>query len=74
MARTFHHSRKFGKRHLWRWGNFYGSTPGWWTRLFMNRPKRLADRRLLHRVVAGSVDPDAATFAVGCRKPHKYYW
>ncbi len=74
MARTFHHSAKWGKRHVWRFGNFYGHTPSWHTRLFMNRPKRLDNRRALHRVATGAVDADAMAFALGCRKPHKYYW
>jgi len=73
MARTFHHSHKFGKRHAWQF-HYLGNSPSWWTRLHMNRPKRMADRRLLHRVAAGNIDPDGAAFALGSRKPHVYYW
>jgi len=40
----------------------------------MNRPKRRRDAALLAAVVAGKIDPDAAAYAVGGRRPHVYFW
>ena len=49
-------------------------TPGWWTKIWMNRPKRKSDRNLLRNVAAGKVDADDAAFGLGNHKPHIYYW
>lgn len=73
MSRTNHHG-KHGSRWLFKMPRPYGSTPGWWVALFMNRPRRRRDRRLLERVVKGLVDADEAAFSVGGRRPHVYYW
>lgn len=52
---------------------FPNGTPSWWVNLFMNRPKRRANRRLCQRIVAGDC-PDGLVYPVGNRKPHIYYW
>ncbi len=82
MARTFHHSRKFGKYGWLKLGHkgrqqvgyFMGATPSWYTRLYMNRPKRMDDRALLRRVAAGKIDTENVTFALGNHRPHVYFW
>jgi hypothetical protein len=75
MSRTCHHSIKHGKRNRWSLGfNCYGTSPGWWVRLYMNRPKRHKDKAMIGMVIAGAIDAEAAVFAVGNRRPHKYYW
>lgn len=48
-------------------------TPGWWVNLFMNRPKRRANKRLCQKVMAGDCAENMA-FPPGSRKPHHYYW
>jgi hypothetical protein len=74
MSRTYHHS-KHGKRNRWKIApRPYGQTPGWWCRMMMNAPQRHRDRALLHKIEAGRVDADAATFSVGNRMPHVYFW
>jgi len=74
MSRTYHHSRRWGKRHFYRLSTAIGPTPSWWVAEFMNRPKRRRDAALLVAVVAGKIDPDAAAYAVGGRRPHVYFW
>jgi hypothetical protein len=49
------------------------STPGWWTKLHMTRPKRRENARVCLLVLKGD-DPDGLTFPLGNRKPHEYYW
>lgn len=49
------------------------STPGWWVRVHMNRPRRRANRELC-RLMALGHDPDAINLPLGNRKPHVYYW
>jgi len=49
------------------------STPSWWTKLFMNRPKRRLNKRLCQKVERG-VHPDEIVWPVGNRKPHEWYW
>jgi hypothetical protein len=49
------------------------STPGWWCKLMMTRPKRRETALACHRVVQGD-DPDGMVFPLGNHKPHSYYW
>ena len=49
------------------------STPGYWVRLHMNRPRRHENRSLCYRVTLGD-DPDGMIWPLGCHKPHKYFW
>ncbi|WP_411888377.1 hypothetical protein [Hydrocarboniphaga effusa] len=49
------------------------STPGWWVRLQVNRPRRHENRYLCHRVLRG-FDPEGMTWPLGSHKPHVYYW
>lgn len=74
MSRTHHHGgykpwvkRPFGH-------NWFGSTPGWWTAMLMNRPKRAANHRLEHGLLTQKLDPEATPYPLGSRKPHNYYW
>jgi hypothetical protein len=74
MSRTHHHGewKPWVKRPA---GAYWASmTPGWWTKTFMNRPKRRRDARMLRGVLVGSVDMDAAVWELGNHKPHYYYW
>tara|TARA_A100001391_G_scaffold201871_2_gene189947 strand:+ start:1696 stop:1941 length:246 start_codon:yes stop_codon:yes gene_type:complete len=64
--------RKYTSRH--KWAAHYGKSPGWWVNLFMTRPQRVEERRLCKLLERGLVDGDEATFPLGNRKPHKYYW
>lgn len=52
---------------------FPNGTPSWWTKLYMNRPKRRENRRLCKMALSG-VDADELNFPLGNRKPHVYYW
>lgn len=49
------------------------TTPHWWIRLLMNKPKRHANKRLLRAVLYGA-DYDAMAFPLGNRKPHAYFY
>lgn len=49
------------------------STPRWWRKLYMTRPKRRANRLVCQRVLQG-VDPDCLVMPLGNYKPHTYYW
>ena len=74
MSRTHHHGewKPWVKRPP---GAYWaGMTPSWWTKLFMNRPKRRRDSRRLHGVLSGRLDPDDTTWELGSHKPHNYYW
>ena len=46
------------------------STPSWWTRMFMIRPRRTAENQQLRMMG----DIDEFDFIDNKRKPHKYYW
>ena len=57
----------------WRWM----STPSWWTRLFMNRPQRIASKRWEREIVNYSfwdLAQDNFDPPLVGRKPHTYYW
>jgi len=60
------------KRHYrspsWPW-----STPGWWVRMYMNRPRRHINRQLCHLVDLGH-DPEEIVWPLGNSKPHRYFW
>lgn len=75
MSRTYHHgswNKPWVKRPI---GAYWASvTPSWWTRLFMNRPKRAAIHHLERKIVTEGVDVDNVPFPLGSRKPHNYYW
>lgn len=74
MSRTLHHGswKPWVKRPS---GAHWASmTPGWWTRLYMTRPKRTASRRLLDKIAADRLDADAVAFPLGNHKPHVYFW
>lgn len=49
------------------------STPSWWVRLYMNRPKRRLNKRLCCLVNKG-VGAECLPWPTGNRKPHLYYW
>ena len=75
MSRTHHHGGFKGswvKRPIgFRW---FRSTPSFWTRYYMSRPRRQRDRLRLWQVVSGFIEADEATYSVGGRKPHVYFW
>ncbi len=75
MARTFRrdpHALEKGK--TFRDGHLtFSHTPGWWVKLYMNRPKRRKNARLCNRVLKGH-DPESIAWPVGNRKPHEWYW
>lgn len=76
MSRTHHHGlisyKPWQKRPAgYSWCS---QTPGWWVRLFMNRPKRAAIHRLERKILLGVLDPDSTYWPLGSRKPHSYYW
>lgn len=74
MSRTRHHSHRWGKQHKnLRPGCWTHEAPGWWTRLFMNVPKRRRNKHVARGVLRGG-DPDGTAYPLGNRKPHKYYW
>ena len=55
----------------WHWM----STPGWWTRLMMNRPQRAAGHAWEHDIVKWNIDDlDLSDYPCVSRKPHIYYW
>ncbi len=80
MSRTHHHSRNWNRAnpmHRDSYPDRYwaAQTPSHWTRLMMHKPGRAKDRVVIHRMLAGKVDIDAATFErTGNHKPHVYYW
>ena len=84
MARTHHHSRKWGSRHRWadrldRAGHSgcrdAGEAPSWHVRLHDERPGRRADGMTMLRLMKAELDPDAVCFIRGRgRKPHTWYW
>jgi hypothetical protein len=74
MSRTYHHSYQWGSRNFFKLSNKAGPTPGWWVTIFMNRPKRHHDARLLDAVCADKVDADEALYELGNHRPHIYYW
>ncbi|MCK8787622.1 hypothetical protein M0638_24965 [Roseomonas sp. NAR14] len=52
-----------------------GEAPGWFVRLYDERPGRRADRLLLYRLASGDADAENVVFfRYGNRKPHTYYW
>ncbi len=74
MSRTHHHGgwKPWVRRPT---GIHWTSmTPGWWTRLYMNRPKRRRDSQMLHSIRTDQIDPDSVAWGLGNHKPHEYYW
>lgn len=71
-----HYSRKhheeLGNRQGCRWALHHH--PRWWDIVFHTRPKRRAEARELHRLVAGHIDLDAGLFPLAGRRPHHYFW
>lgn len=51
----------------------WSTTPSWWIRLTMNRPRRRLNRTMCHQVLAG-MDADGMAFPLGNHKPHNYYF
>ena len=51
----------------WHW---LGSTPSWWTRMFMIRPRRVDENRQLRNIT----DVEEFDFVDVKRKNHVYYW
>lgn len=51
------------------------TTPGWWVRMMMNKPQRVAskqwEREVVKMVVEDLVDADPPSLG---KKPHVYYW
>lgn len=72
MSRTHHHGigKPWSRRLMDRWMR----NPGHWTREYMNRPKRIANRRLTANIRLGRVDPDGVPFPLGNGKPEIYFW
>lgn len=64
--------RKYTSRH--KWGVHYGSSPGWWVKLFMTRPQRRVEAHFCSLLCKAPTDADEMTFPLGNRKPHEYYW
>ncbi|WP_295679509.1 hypothetical protein [uncultured Nevskia sp.] len=60
-------------RRSFRRPNHTQSTPGYWVRLHMNRPRRHENRHMCWQVMRGR-DPDGLIWPLGSRKPHVYYW
>lgn len=55
----------------WRWMN----TPGWWTRMMMNRPQRREAHLWEHQVAKTPVEELEEVDKPNCsHKPHVYYW
>jgi len=48
------------------------STPGWWVREHMNRPRRNLNRHLCRMVTLGD-DSEAMVWSLGNHKPYVYY-
>lgn len=89
MSRTHHHGRwrpawiNPDAKHPKPWvrrradggsRKFKMTTPTWWIRLFMNRPKRHTNKRILAAVKHGQIDCEAAVYPLGNRKPHIYFY
>lgn len=49
------------------------STPAYWVRDHMNRPRRRQNRQICRLVTRGH-DPEGFSWPLGNRKPHVYYW
>lgn len=49
------------------------STPSWWTRTFMTRPRRYENKAACKAILRGE-NPDGMYFPLGNHKPHTYYW
>lgn len=56
----------------------FGSTPSWWTRMFMTRPRRNSEKRQLKELRNIRLDLDLEVndfdFVDIRRKNHRYYW
>lgn len=51
------------------------TTPGWWIRLFMNRPERRQSHLLEHLAETSTSEALEELDALDLgKKPHKYYW
>ena len=77
MARTYHHSRRWGRDHPHNRPNGYYrmNSPGWWVHLCMNGPGRIDDRRVVRLIIQEKVDYESVTFErTGSHKPHNYYY
>lgn len=62
--------RNIDNEYHWLW-----STPSWWTRLYMNRPKRREGRLWEREVVKMNMDDLEETISPDVsKKPHQYYW
>ena len=72
MSRTNHHGKRKWRKAFERWK--WWRTPAWWTRMFMNRPKRVENRRLCNVALFDEDQGDGMVFPVGNNKPHRYYW
>lgn len=64
---------KIKRKYTGPWGTGWNNhTPGWWVNLYMNRPKRRANKYICHLILQGE-DPDSLAFPLGNHKPHRYY-
>ncbi len=52
----------------------YGNSPGWYVKLFMNRPRRRQNKSLCRNILQGRKEYDETAFPLGNSKPHVYYW
>lgn len=50
-----------------------GSTPKWWRKLYMTRPRRRDNKHVCRLILKGR-DPDGLVLPLGNCKPHVYYW
>lgn len=75
MARTFRRDPYA----LWQGKTCYdghrtlASTPAWWVRDRMNKPKRRENARLCGHILKGA-DSENISWPLGRRKPHIYFW
>jgi hypothetical protein len=66
----YHPKKKRSADEDWRWCQ---STPSWWVRMFMNKPKR-RECRLWEQSLKTLADLEDADCPDYGHKPHLYYW
>lgn len=68
-ARTRSHYSPRARQTYW-----LGTWPAAWDVLYHRRPQRRRTRAIEKAILRGGMDPDSATWPLGNRKPHQYYW
>ncbi len=61
----------FGKK--FRDGHRQMTTPQWWIKDYMTKPRRRESTRLCYSIIKGE-DPENIAWPLGNKKPHIYYW